>query len=343
MTYLVLRFSAIGDVAMTVPVIASLSKRYPDDRFIVVSRKMLAPLFETFANVDFESADFEGEHKGFRGLYRLYKQLKEKYAIDVVIDLHDVLRSQVLRMFFSLCSRKRISIIDKGRREKRALVRKGALKIKEPLKSTFDRYIAVFEKVALKADKSFVSLSIADEIRNEIRVQFGDKTEKWIGIAPFAKHKSKMLPFAMTKQLITTLSNRGDVRVFLFGAGAIESEMLEQWSEALGNITCVAGKLRLDKELALMSYLDVMVCMDSANQHLSSLVNLPVVSIWGGTHPNAGFYGWKQNIEHVVQLDMPCRPCTVYGTKQCKMGDFPCLTRISLEQILTKVDRVISN
>ena len=341
MTYLILRFSAIGDVAMTVPVISSISVNYPEHQFVVVSRKMLSPLFDSFPNVSFVSADFKKQHKGLKGLYGMYKELNAIHRFDGVIDLHDVLRTKILRTFFRL-EGKKVAVINKGRKDKKQLVKKGALHSK-PLISTFERYQQTFAKLNLRSNLDFEHLTIKVSKIEEIKTLFGTKKEKWIGVAPFAKHKSKMLPFTTTKHLIRQLSSLPDVRIFLFGAGEIESEMLQQWGESLGNVTCVAGMLTLDKELALMTQLDTMVCMDSANQHLASLVALPTISIWGSTHPYAGFYGWKQNLHNAIQIDMDCRPCTVYGTKNCKHDDFPCLKNITAEQITAKIENIIRN
>ena len=107
--------------------------------------------------------------------------------------------------------------------------------------------------------------------------------------------------------------------------------------------TCVSWHLdTMEQELILMSHLDVMVSMDSANMHLASLTATPVVSIWGATHPMAGFLGWNQNIENVVQLNMDCRPCSIYGQKPCIHGDFRCMTGIKPEMILEKITKIIN-
>jgi ADP-heptose:LPS heptosyltransferase len=97
----------------------------------------------------------------------------------------------------------------------------------------------------------------------------------------------------------------------------------------------------MKEELALMSHLDVMVSMDSGNMHLASLVNTPVVSIWGATHPLAGFLGWNQSEKNVVQTDMPCRPCSVYGNKPCMRNDYACLNQITPESVVQRILGVI--
>ena len=87
----------------------------------------------------------------------------------------------------------------------------------------------------------------------------------------------------------------------------------------------------------LMSHLNVILTMDSANMHLASLTNTPVVSIWGATHPYAGFMGWNQSIDNALQSDIDCRPCSIYGNKRCKLGNYPCLNNIKPEQVVEKI------
>ena len=90
-----------------------------------------------------------------------------------------------------------------------------------------------------------------------------------------------------------------------------------------------------------MSHLDVMVSMDSANLHLASLVNTSVVSIWGSTHPFAGFMGWNQSHDSVVEVDLPCRPCSIYGNKPCLRGDWACMQNISPEVVVEHIERIL--
>ena len=91
------------------------------------------------------------------------------------------------------------------------------------------------------------------------------------------------------------------------------------------------------QELALISHLDCMVSMDSANMHLASLVGTPVVSIWGATHPYCGFLGWKQPYENIVQAELDCRPCSVFGDKPCYRKDYACMSAISPDTIIAKI------
>ena len=92
-----------------------------------------------------------------------------------------------------------------------------------------------------------------------------------------------------------------------------------------------------------MSHLDVMLSMDSSNMHLASLTGTPVVSVWGATHPYAGFMGWGQTEEYAVQIPLDCRPCSVYGQKPCLRGDYACMRNIAPEAIVEKVEKVLKH
>lgn len=340
MKLLVIRFSAFGDVAMTVPVVDSLARQYPQADITMLSRPFVQPLFEGMpANVHFRGVELQ-RYKGFGGLLRLFRELHSE-GYDAVADLHDVLRGKVLRTLFTLAG-VRTAHIDKGRHEKRILIRDGASGHR-PLPSSFDRYEAVFARLGYPVRTTFRSIYGEGKgdpalFRSVAGLPDG---KQWIGIAPFAAHRGKILPASTTEALIARLAERKDCHVFLFGGGKTETPQLEQWAASFPNVTSLAGKLKLSQELALMSHLQVMVSMDSANMHLASLTATPVVSVWGATHPCAGFMGWKQSPGNAVQTELSCRPCSIFGNKPCRRGDYACLTAIRTEDILQKIDSII--
>ena len=287
---LVVRFSAMGDVAMTVPVLYSLATQYPELEITVLSRANFRPLFEKLPeNVTFRAADLRGKHKGILGLTRLFRELRP-YKFDAIADLHNVLRTRFLRTCFWLYGKKTASI-QKGRKEKKQLVR-SVNKIRKPLKTSFTRYEEVFTRLGLPLTLHFSSIYGEGKGNFElIRPLTGEKKqEKWVGIAPFAQH---------------------------------------------------TGKIKMPEELVLMSYLDVMISMDSANMHMASLVHTPVISIWGATHFWCGFMGWGQKEEQAIQMDLPCRPCSVFGNKPCLRKDYACLNGILPEKIVQETERLL--
>ena len=329
MRYLIIRFATLGNVAMTVPVVASLSRRYPDDQFIVAGKKELGAMFAAMPNVQFYEVD---NHLDWPGLWALWRDLKEQ--VDSVIDLQDVLRTRVLGLLMRL-SGKKVTRVHYGRLRKQLITQLGWFKASLP--TEFDRYRDAFRRAGLETDTLFEALPVNTKAAANIKKRFGKKEGRWIGLAPFAKSKSNMLPYRVTKEVIERLTADEQTTVYLFGAGVIESEMLRQWSTVFPRTISVAGQLQLEEELELMRCLDVMICMDSANQHLSSLVGLRAVSIWCATHPMIGFMGWKQRPEDIIQRqDLKCRPCTCHGTNHCRYGNYAC-RQINTETILQSI------
>lgn len=345
MNVLIIRLSSIGDVAMTVPVVDSLARKYPGISFLMLSQNLFQPLFAYLPqNVSFFPVDTKGRHKGIKGIYNLFRDIRQIKSIDYVADLHDVLRSKLLRLLFATTGTKNASI-DKGRSEKRKLTRK-INKVLTPLKSTFIRYQDVFASLGLPFDFQFVSVFGADNRGNlSLLKEIPPKNdaEKWVGIAPFAKHPGKIYPFNKTEEILATLSKQQHIRIFLFGNKENEKHVLAEWENNYPHTFSIIGKLKgLNEELVLMSHLDVMLSMDSANMHLASLTNTPVVSVWGATHPYAGFYGWRQSPDDAVQIDLSCRPCSIYGDKPCYRKDYACFGELPAKQVLKAIEKHIN-
>ncbi len=338
---LVARFSALGDVAMTVPVIASLAAQHPELKITVLSRRQFAPLFECLpGNVAFVGVDLKKEYRGILGIKRLASDL-ELRRFSAFADFHDVLRTKFLRL---LCRFSGIPVahIDKGRAERAALTR-AKNKHRGPLTTVFEKYTDVLARLGYPISLDFRSIySSPQPVPPLPGIPATCGAEHWVGVAPFAAHAGKVYPLEQTRAVVAALAARSGVRVFLFGAGPKERAVLEEWEGSLPRVHSVAGRLpSMKAELQLMSRLSVMLSMDSANMHLASLVGVPVVSVWGATHPDAGFLGWRQSLEGVVQIpDLPCRPCSIYGQKPCLRGDYACLARISSESVVEALIRV---
>ena len=330
MTYLIIRLATLSNVAMTVPVVASVSRRYPDDRFIIIAKKELGAMFFGMPNVEFREVD---NRLNWQGVWRLWRELRGQ--VDAVIDLQAVLRTRALSLLMCL-SGKKVTTVHYGRFRKQLVTLFGIGKNK-PLPSEFERYRNTFRRAGLESDDSFEALPVNTAAQEKVLQRFGAKEGRWIGLAPFAKSKSNMLPYRVTKDIIECLSQDRQTHIFLFGAGVIECEMLRQWASVFPRTISVAGGLRLEEELELMRSLDVMICMDSANQHLSALVGLRAITVWCATHPNLGFKSWKQDERNIIQRhDLRCRPCTCHGTNHCRYGNYAC-REIEAETIIQQI------
>jgi ADP-heptose:LPS heptosyltransferase len=327
---LVIRFSALGDIAMSVPVVHDLAVQYPELDITMLSREMARPLFEQLhKNVHFIAADLQGNHKGLFGLCRLWREA-HLGDFDYIADFHDVLRTWWLRTEGCL-RRKKVAKIDKGRKGKRALTHEKN-KVFVQQATSFERYAKVLEQLGFPIKPQFVKLDYSGFCETQ---KPGNET--WIGIAPFAKHEAKVYPLEKMEQVIKALSERENTTIFLFGGGTTENEQIERLCAKYKNVQPAKSRQGLKSELALMGQLDVMLSMDSANMHLASLVGTPVISVWGGTHPYAGFLGWNQKESDCVQLNLPCRPCSVYGNKPCFRGDYACMNGIMPELVIEKL------
>ncbi len=339
---LIIRFSAIGDVAMLVPVVCSLATQYPELDITVLTRRNYTPIFDWMPrNVRLMGIDLK-EYEGWR-LERLFSELKTM-QFDAVADMHDVIRTKYLRMRFRMAGVK-TAVVDKGRDEKKQLLGHGIGH--SPLKHTTERYAEVLRQLGLPLTLDYnvkgVTKNAAFLSARKITVPIFKSTgEKWVGIAPFAAHEGKIYPLEKMRQVVTELSDIG-VRVFLFGAGEKESKILSSWQKN-GRIVSICGKMgSLHNELVLMSQLDVMIAMDSSNMHMAAMMGTPVISVWGATHPKAGFTPWNQPEENIIQMEnLPCRPCSVYGNKPCRYGDYRCMKKIQPEQIVGLVENIIS-
>lgn len=343
---LVIRFSAIGDVAMTVPVVYSACRNYPDTRFIFLTRKSMTSIFlNTPANLVVIGADLKQEYKGLCGVRRLFSLIRKKYEIDAVIDLHDVLRTKYIRLLsrlhFTPASR-----IHKDRRGKHALTRSHD-KIMLPLTSSRQRYRDTFTRAGLPVTECFDGLFAPGKAPAEGYAPITpprSSGEHWIGIAPFAKHQGKIYPPQLMEQVIAGLSSEKGIRIFLFGGGEHESLILGQWEKKYPGVKSLASERHgFGTELALISNLDLVVSMDSANMHLAAITSTPVISIWGATHPYCGFMGWRQQEDNIIQLPLTCRPCSVFGDKPCRNGDYLCLSGINPKIIIDKVLSIIKH
>lgn len=308
---LVIRLSAFGDVAILRPVLWHRAEANPDCLFTLAGPPRLEPLFRGMDNVRYLPTPKAAP----RDLYRTLAPLKtdlDSGATFMVADMHHVNRVIVLDWLFRLHG---ISVHTIHKHDK-------------PVRPTWRRYDEVFDRCGLaghmrEAPACWEPKPSAGRMRT-------------VGIAPFAQHEGKRYPMALMEQVVARLAEDDTLCIQLFGSPA-EAALLQAWADRYPRVEVMAGKGSFEEELERIAALDVMVSMDSSNLHFASALGVPVVSIWGATHPSRGFYGWRQNPYWAVQLDMPCRPCSRYGNKPCRLGGYPCLTGIAPDEVVKKV------
>lgn len=329
---LVFRFSAMGDVAMTVPVLRQIVKLNPDQHFVMISEQRFESLFQEIKGLKFEGFDLKTHYKGIFGILRIFRYLHNKYNVDAIVDLHDVLRTRLLSTLFKLFQKK-VYVFEKGRAAKHAFTRKNDKNL-AALPHTILRYLECFKSLNIRIDQTLLNQPLIERKPSLSAI-------KKIGFAPFAKHSIKMYSLEKMYEVVAHFDREGYL-LYFFGSGEQEKQILNEWETKTIHVIKNHTSLSLAEELQLISTLDMMVTMDSANMHLASNMNIPVVSVWGPTHPVAGFYGFRQNPSNVVQIQLECRPCSVYGNKPCWRGDHACMEGIDPKDIIEKMEGLLS-
>jgi ADP-heptose:LPS heptosyltransferase len=337
MRLLVIRTSAMGDVALSTPVLRAVSQQYPDTEIVMVTRPAFKPFFYSIGGLTLFFTDIRKRHKGLTGLMRLFRDISATGRFDAIIDLHDVLRSKVLRLLFRLKGVPSF-VIDKGRGEKRSVI---SGKIRSRLKHSVLRYSDTFRRAGFP-------LSLTDgpwiiptpAALAKIDALTGSQNELKIGVAPYARHKLKMWPEEYMVRLLGMIAEKYGARFYLFG-GNEESEKLAALRRVVRDSVNTSGTLSLDEEIALMSRLDMMIAMDSSNMHMAALSGAKVISVWGGTDPISGFGAWMQPDDHFMSIpveDLTCRPCTIFGKGECARGDLACMNWLTPQMVFRKIE-----
>jgi ADP-heptose:LPS heptosyltransferase len=309
----------MGDVAMTVPVLKTLVLQNPEVKLTVVSRPFFKVFFDDIPNVSFFPIDLEKRHKGPLGLIRLYTDLR-KLNIDAVADLHNVIRSKGIRKLFALNGKKTVAS-NKEREYKNALIREKD-KIFKQVKTMFeihcDTFISLGFSVDLNKQDRKTLFPKKALLSKEITLITNPKINKWIGIAPFAQYQSKVYPQDLMQEVIDVLASHSDFTLLLFGGGKEEVTLLNQFKKGHQNVLIIAGKVKFKDEIDIISNLDIMLSMDSGNAHIAAMLGIKVITLWGATHPYAGFLPFNQPFDSAIVSDRekyPLLPTSVYGNK----------------------------
>lgn len=336
---LVMRLSALGDVAMTIPVLYPVCRANPDTRFVMLTKKWPASMFHDRPdNLLVLGIDVKTEYKGVMGLRKLASQLRHEYHIDAVADLHNVIRARIISLFMRLHGIPVVHL-DKQRARRKALV---THKSDEPVTPTIERYRDVFRQLGLEAPDSFTRLYDNKPLPVSSLVLDKEPGQRWVAISPFSAHEGKVYPPELMAQVVDQLSQRENYWLFLMGGGKDEKIALRKMVGKRKRVISMAEiKHGFIDEYALLGKCDLMLTMDSANMHLASLMGLKTITIWGATAPACGFLGYGQNASDDIQLDMECRPCSIYGERKCRYGDYRCLSKIPADEVVKRVIEAI--
>ena len=325
-------FSDMGDAAMLVPVLRCLYAQNQHIKLTLVTRDRLAPIFQEFSELQLKTADFKGTHKGLKGLYRLSKALKQSQP-NRIADLHHNLRSRILRLFFRL-SFTRIKSINNGYADRKRLTHP-TKKTMKPLTPQHYRYVEVFSRLGFPIDLEQHEFPPKPALPKSSLAIDLPADRKWIGIAPFAAHPGKEYPLDLMQKVVGYLQQEHSV--FLFGDGPEEATQIHVWAKAYPHVVSQALEMPFADQLDLLANLDVILSMDAANGHLAANYGVPVITLWGMTHPFLGVSPFGQN-NHLLpdREKYPKIPTSTDG-KVLPKGYEDAMRSISPEAVIEKV------
>ena len=312
---------------MLIQLLYSVARTNEQHDFVLLTQPFMTELLlDPPDNVEAMAIDVRREERGVLGLMRYARRLRLE-RFDAVLDLHDVLRTKFLRSYLHLFGIP-TKHLKKPRQERRRLVQNSPDKDLTPLPPMWQLYRQVFIEAGLSVPERIPPIDIHpllmqsfERLHPELLLHRGSKVR--LGIAPFASTPAKTYSPELMKQAIRTLVEDGRFEILLLGGKGKEAETLSSWEQEFEGVRSIAGKLDFSEELILLSTLDAVVSMDSANMHLASLVGTRVLSVWCCTHPVAGFLGIGQRWEDCLQPEgLDRRPCSIFGdNKRCHSGD----------------------
>lgn len=342
---LIIRFSPLGDVVMTTPVVKALATQYPDVRITMLSCEEARPLFGRMPqNVSFMAADLKHEYYGVKGLNALYRRLTAK-NFTAIADFHSVLKSDYLRMRFNI-DRFKVAHVDKHRSMRRQLTARSNKRMVQ-MPTVFQSYADVLARLGYPVRLDEVPASVFGDMSGEpLPPEAGGEKNPgsvWIGIAPSGGYEGKTYPAHLLGQVMAALEQRYEhLRIFLFTDNKDDSGMIDglcRTHPCCINVSEMEGGI--DAGLRLMSRLDLMLSMDNLFMHLASVAGTPVLSIWGATHPYGGHTGWRQPQDSYMQTEQTCRPCSIHGRKDCLTGGYPCMNGIMPATVIEKAKAML--
>lgn len=324
MKILILRFSSIGDIVLTTPLIRCLKKQHPEYQIHYATKDAYKSILTT-------NPYLSKVHTLKNDLNDLVKELSvEKF--DFVIDLHHNIRTQILKMRLRVKS----EAVNKLNFEKWLLTQFKIDKLPK-YNHIVDRYLYTVRSFGVINDNEGLDYFIPPEDQVNIKARYPELTDEFIAIAIGAKYLTKRLPYAK----IVDICNQLELPIVLLGGLddlARGEEIIHKSTN--GKIVNACGKLNLNQSASMVSQAKIVVTHDTGLMHIAAAFRKDIVSIWGNTVPELGMYPYMPGKEfRVIQVEgLECRPCSKIGYKKCPKGHFDCMQKIDTKQVLNEID-----
>jgi heptosyltransferase-2 len=338
--FVVMRYSSLGDVALTNPVLDLLRYSWPKSEIYFATKKQFAPAVENHPALTRMIP-----YRGFLSHLRDLKALKPT----MVIDLHDTLRTWALTGLLA-AGQKDVRVVhyDKEAVGRRLIVSKLR---RTPSLHTVEKYLKPLTKmgalyphdtISLTVHASKRALSYAREFMERRRVH---PSQLVVGIAPGAKWATKRWMPERFAETASRLVERRDCLLLWFGSpdesdliASIQNRMTGLPSQRGANL---AGRCSLEETIALLGRCDVVLTNDSGIMHLAVGRDSRVVALFGSTTQDLGFSPLGR--EHIIveSRELDCRPCHVHGRRWCPKGHFRCMRDLTVDLVEGALNRAI--
>jgi heptosyltransferase-2 len=338
--FVVMRYSSLGDVALTNPVLDLLRWSWPSCEIHVATKPAFAPAVAAHPAVT--------RVVPYRGFLSHLREL-EALRPTMVVDLHDTLRTWALTHLLARRERGlRVLQYDKEAVGRRLIVSKLR---KAPSLHTVEKYLKPLmamgalhprDEVSLVVHASKYGLGYARDFMERRRVP---TSQLVVGMAPGARWATKRWPAERWSELASRLVESRDCMLLWFGS-AEEGEGIEDIRQAMTGLPSrrginLAGNATLEESIALLGRCDVVVSNDSGVMHLAVGRGARVVALFGSTTTDLGFAPLGR--EHIVveSTGLSCRPCHVHGRRWCPKGHFRCMRDLTVDLVEGALDRAI--
>jgi heptosyltransferase-2 len=315
---LIIRFSSIGDILMTTPVIRAIRKKFPDANIHYLTKAKFKEAIEQHPDLN-KVWLLEGK------LAPILQELKEQ-SFDLILDLHDSIRSRLVR--FQLGVPFRVY-------PKKAFQRWKYTKLKWGLpdpRHTVQKYLSTLQDWGIMDDGLGLDFPIRPEVLLNVKEKIQDLgllEGKYLAIALGGSHETKKWP---TDYYIRLLNSYPHKVVLLGGSAEILAGRAIQ--EACGQVINLTGKTTLEESGAWLKLSLGVVTHDTGLMHISAALQQKVLVIWGNTSPELGMYPWRTPHYNFENPSLSCRPCSHLGYTQCPKGHFLCMKTLTPEKLL---------
>lgn len=334
----IIRLTSLGDIMLLTPMIRALRNAWPNARIDMIISKQCAEIMRFNPRVD--NLHVIDTKTGTFDFLKQWIRIKKTMPIyDLAIDVHDSIRSKVIRIGIG----KTLSIYDSARSYKRSLIKN---KSRIPIPSIIpipQRYFSALNDFPeVHRDEKGLEFWLEDEKSNgvypEQRVRSGER----ILIAPGARHATKRWPASKFVELISLLDDTFHVPIALIGGPDDASLCGEISRMSTIPIEDYSGKMNLHEIASFMDTAHCIIGNDSGLMHVAASRHIPLITMFGSTVPEFGFLPYRTPNE-IISLDLPCKPCTHIGKEKCPEGHFSCMNDISSSMVLSHVKSLLDS